>query len=350
MGRTHDPACLRLNPEISDAEVALAMQMEEVANQEMHRQSREVQHRLFLQQQRLEDASNQLWDPLWGEFPVPVAAMQRYRVHALFGCCPCCLVGCDAVGRKHWSKFLLSWSTLLGVLQVFALVVAILVHGGLAPFELNPMIGPPYYVFDALGAKNTSKILVRNEWWRLFSPMMLHAGWLHLLGNLMVQLRTGAMLEVVWGHSAWLFIYIVSGAFGVLCGCATTPLHLGVGSSGALCGLIGAWLMFILITWNQTTPVDIRLRNAQTFSVGMSIVTIVCLSFLPLMDFAAHVGGLSMGAALAMVLFGSRLQSNKWRISCQVSGALLTVAFLAGGFVWLLMFTTADPVMLELGE
>merc|ERR1711920_332500 len=143
----------------------------------------------------------------------------------------------------------------------------------------------------------------------------------------------------MWGHSAWLLIYVTSGIYGVLAGCATAPKHLGVGSSGSLCGLIGAWMSFILITWNQTTPVDIRLRNAQTFSVGMSVVTIVALSFLPLMDLAAHVGGMAIGAALAMILFGGRLQHATWRKATLAAGITLFVVLFTGVLIWLLCFT-----------
>merc|ERR1711879_647449 len=179
---------------------------------------------------------------------------------------------------------------------------------------------------------------------------MLHAGWLHLFGNLMVQFRTGTMLEVMWGHGHWLVIYVVSGVYGVLTGCATAPMHLGVGSSGALCGLIGAWLSFILITWNQTTPVDIRLRNSQAFSVGISVVTIICLSFLPLMDFAAHIGGLVMGSALAMILFGGRLQHSGWRRFTRASGIALFVLLYTGVFFWMFYFTEVDEAMLTSGN
>jgi len=212
----------------------------------------------------------------------------------------------------------------------------------------NPMLGPHYHIFDPMGAKNAARIRWNGEWWRLLTPMVLHAGWLHLLGNLSVQLRTGAMLEAVWGHTPWLCIYLASGAFGVLASCIATPDHLGVGSSGALCGLLGAWGSFILITWNQTSPVDVKLRNAQTFSVAMSVVLIIALSFLPLMDFAAHVGGLLMGAATAMVLFAGRLQHQAWSRSTRACGVFLLVAALSGTLAWFLTMTKPDEKLLEL--
>merc|ERR1719499_2376213 len=146
------------------------------------------------------------------------------------------------------------------------LVIAIVSHKGFVSMDENPMFGPHYYTLDVLGAKNVARIMVLNEWWRLVTPMLLHTGVFHLLGNLLVQLRTGSQLEYLWGHASWLFIYIVSGVYATLCSCVMLPGGLSVGSSGALCGLIGAWFAFTLITWYQTSPVDVDERDQTVVS------------------------------------------------------------------------------------
>jgi len=351
-GAGHDATCLQIAATTgggnADADLALAMQVEEMRAQAMYQEQEQVLRTLWQQQQNLENRENQLWDPLWGEVNLAPGAAQRFSQHMCFACCPCAMVGCKGSAHRVWRNFLVSWSFLTAALQVAALVGAIVLYGGLMPLTSNPMLGPHYHVFDGIGAKNAARILEYHEWWRLFSPMMLHAGWLHLIGNLAVQLRTGAMLEAVWGHTAWLFIYVTSGAFGVLASCVMTPNHLGVGSSGALCGLLGAWGSFILITWNQTSPVDIKLRNAQTFSVAMSVALIVGLSFLPLMDFAAHVGGLVIGAALSMAIFANRLQHPMWRRGTLVTGIASLIVVICGTLSWFLSQTTPDKALLSL--
>lgn len=198
------------------------------------------------------------------------------------------------------------------------------------------MLGPRLYVFDAVGAKNAARVLRFNEWWRLLTPMLLHGGWIHLIGNLLVQLQTGAMLEAMWGHTAWLLIYITSGAYGSLASCVVFPDRIGVGSSGALCGLIGAWLVFIPITWNQTLPLDVKMRNARFVTVGVSVFVIVGLSFLPLMDYAAHFGGLAMGISMSMAIFASRLQHRGWCWGTRLGGFALLASLTAGMLAWFL--------------
>merc|ERR1719361_2995435 len=100
---------------------------------------------------------------------------------------------------------------ILAVVQVLVLLAPLILGDGYASIKDNIMIGPYFYDLDRMGAKNTAKILRRNEWWRLLTPMILHAGWIHLISNLLLQLRTGLVLEVLWGSVAYIFIYVMSG-------------------------------------------------------------------------------------------------------------------------------------------
>jgi rhomboid protease GluP len=89
------------------------------------------------------------------------------------------------------------------------------------------------------GAKEAALIVDEGEWWRLFSPIMVHAGILHILPNVAIQvppppspfayhimdllpsasfsqLRVGGYLNLVFGTFNWFFIYLISGVFGEL--------------------------------------------------------------------------------------------------------------------------------------
>jgi len=43
----------------------------------------------------------------------------------------------------------------------------------------NPMIGPSADTLISLGAKSTTNIVNDQQYYRLFTPMFLHAGWIH---------------------------------------------------------------------------------------------------------------------------------------------------------------------------
>ena len=55
-------------------------------------------------------------------------------------------------------------------------LLAMIIECSLAPFAINPMIGPPPDALDYWGGKNAYKILNENEEWRLMTPIFLHAG------------------------------------------------------------------------------------------------------------------------------------------------------------------------------
>lgn len=323
---------------MTDAEMAMAMQLAEVEQQQ-----EDLRHG-----RQLADRRVRLVDPLWGEYTRSDGKEPYPWERCGFALCPCAMIGCKASAKRSWRNFLLSWAVASAMVQVAMLVVAILAFDGFVPLHDNPMLGPHYYALDELGAKNVARIMLSDEWWRLLTPMLLHTGVLHLLGNLLVQLRTGAQLEYMWGHTSFFFIYIVSGVYATLCSCVMLPGALSVGSSGALCGLFGAWFSFMIITWNQTLPHDIPERNQQVLSISFSILLVGGLSFLPLMDFGAHLGGMAAGATLAMPIFADRLQHEGYRWATRVIGILLAVGLFLALVGWLFFATEVDENLLRI--
>ena len=105
------------------------------------------------------------------------------------------------------------------LVQVLMLVVTIIISEGFAPMKLNPMIGPWPTVLNSLGAKNAALITYRGELWRLFTPMLLHAGLIHLAVNVLIQLRVGVLLELQWGLKHFSLIYVTSGLTSSIMSC-----------------------------------------------------------------------------------------------------------------------------------
>eukprot|EP00927_Polykrikos_kofoidii_P061334 TRINITY_DN56172_c0_g1_i1.p1 TRINITY_DN56172_c0_g1~~TRINITY_DN56172_c0_g1_i1.p1 ORF type:complete len:493 (-),score=36.99 TRINITY_DN56172_c0_g1_i1:122-1600(-) len=279
-----------------------------------------------------------LTDAVWGELRYAVGTEPTLKESLLFSCCPCvflsqwkCLGCCDlpanalVSARPHsgWNLLARSSAFHLAVLQSLALACVLVYGGGFAPLSLNPMVGPYHTVLDEAGAKNAARILYLGEWWRLLTPLLLHNGPLHLAMNLWVQLRTGVMLEVLWGRTIWVLIYIVSGGIGSLASCIFLPDVLSVGSSGSVCGLIGAWLVFTLLTWGQTLPRDVIERNVQLVALLLTSAMIGLLALVPMVDSAAHAGGLITGALLATVGFADRLQRRDHRRLVFAGGAVI---------------------------
>jgi len=79
----------------------------------------------------------------------------------------------------------------------------------------------------------------------LVTSMFLHGGWAHLIGNMWYLLIFGDNVEDLLGHGRFLAFYLVCGVFAALIHYATnanSPVTT-VGASGAIAGVLGAYLV-----------------------------------------------------------------------------------------------------------
>jgi len=82
-------------------------------------------------------------------------------------------------------------------------------------------------------------------WSTLFTSMFLHAGWMHIGGNMLYLWIFGDNLERVMGHGRFLVFYLICGlAAGfaqiVASGASNVP---SLGASGAISGVLGGYLL-----------------------------------------------------------------------------------------------------------
>src|SRR5262249_54172918 len=77
------------------------------------------------------------------------------------------------------------------------------------------------------------------------SANFLHAGWLHLIGNMWFLWLAGAILEDTWGRIIYPVFYIVAGAAALQFHAWLNPGSLtpAIGASGAVAALMGAFLV-----------------------------------------------------------------------------------------------------------
>jgi len=105
-----------------------------------------------------------------------------------------------------------------------------------------------------------SDIIQGQRLYTLFTSMFMHAGWLHLLGNMLYLYIFGDNVEDIFGHVGYFVFYIISGlvaSFTHIISILFAPeignfigvhqvsdLTVGVvGASGAISGVLGAYLV-----------------------------------------------------------------------------------------------------------
>jgi hypothetical protein len=136
------------------------------------------------------------------------------------------------------------------------------------------------------GGKNAVNILDDGEWWRLVTPIFLHAGIIHLLCNIAVQLETGAFFEREWGSTNWMIIYLGSAVGSSVLSVICMPNSVSVGSSGAVMGLFGGKLAELICRACESTktPQDrVRhsVRKEQLGGTLCAVTLVMAFSFIP---------------------------------------------------------------------
>jgi membrane associated rhomboid family serine protease len=78
----------------------------------------------------------------------------------------------------------------------------------------------------------------------LFTSTFLHAGWIHLVGNMWFLLAFGRNVECAMDHGRYLAFYVVCGLAAGLAQIASDPSSIVpiVGASGAISGVMGAYV------------------------------------------------------------------------------------------------------------
>lgn len=79
----------------------------------------------------------------------------------------------------------------------------------------------------------------------IFTSMFLHAGFLHIAGNMLFLWVFGDNLEDQMGHLGFLIFYLASGIAAALAHVAAAPGSVvpTVGASGAIAGVLGGYLL-----------------------------------------------------------------------------------------------------------
>jgi len=141
----------------------------------------------------------------------------------------------------------------------------------------------------------------------LLTSMFLHAGWMHLLGNMLYLWIFGNNIEDVMGHGRFALFYILCGILAALSHALTdpsSPIPM-VGASGAISAVLGAYLLLfprahvlVLMPMLGITRVAAGIVlgmwfATQLFSGGMSVG-----STGGGIAFFAHIGGFVAGMAL----------------------------------------------------
>jgi membrane associated rhomboid family serine protease len=162
-------------------------------------------------------------------------------------------------------------------------------------------------------------VYLRQEYYRAFTAMFLHANFLHILFNMLALLIVGPAVEVLLGKARFLALYLIAGLGGSVGSyLLSVPYVPGIGASGAIMGVMGAYVVIGLRRRLPVAPVVILL--VVNFAIGFSGD----------IDWRAHLGGLVTGAVLALLYdYAGGLRDRTADLAVTVGASAVVVGLLA---------------------
>ena len=140
--------------------------------------------------------------------------------------------------------------------------------------------------------------VLAGEWWRLLSSIFLHAGFSHLLLNMLALYFLGAFVESTFGAGRLLLAYFFSGVgsmltITILAIIIHTPDQLVVGASGAIMGLLGVIGANLLDGWRrERSQIAVKRLQFIFWVVGFQVVFDLAT---PEVSLLGHIAGLIWG-------------------------------------------------------
>src|SRR3954471_19734177 len=138
----------------------------------------------------------------------------------------------------------------------------------------------------------------RHEYWRLVAAMFLHANLLHWAAHSWALFQLGSLYEVMFGSVRFATIYFVTGLCASIAS-SLNPNHFSVGASGAILGILGAFIFSIRRSpqwrhepWTRGLTQQLVFWAAVNIVLGFSIRQI---------DNTAHIAGLISGLLLGLI-------------------------------------------------
>jgi membrane associated rhomboid family serine protease len=212
--------------------------------------------------------------------------------------CPTCVGEARAEFRRGAGRRMrirgLSMTRAIMVVTIAAFIWEVAVAG-----SSSLVTGPNGPQMINLGAA-FPPLIANGQYWRLVTPMFLHYGVIHIAFNMYALYLFGHEVERIYGRISFLLMYVLTGIGGNVASYVFgAVISVGAGASGAVFGMLGAFLAY-----------NYRRRNTAIGAmnvnwVGQIIVLNIFLTlWISAIDWRAHLGGFVTGIAMGALLDG----------------------------------------------
>lgn len=130
------------------------------------------------------------------------------------------------------------------IMTILLIVANVVIFGFELLLDMLGLLDPFIYAFGVVPYRVMHQFDVMMAF-SFFSSMFLHGGFLHLAGNMLYLWIFGNNVEDVLGHFRFLIFYFVCGILASLAQVLASAGSMipGIGASGAIAGVLGAYLV-----------------------------------------------------------------------------------------------------------
>lgn len=226
--------------------------------------------------------------------------------------------------KKHWQTPGFPWLTYI----ILALTVL---------FYVVQQIVARVYGFDLLFALlgKINVLIQAGEFWRLFTPALLHSSLIHLMFNMYALSILGRQIEPFYGKGRFVLLYVIGAFGGNVLSFALSDFN-SLGASTAIFALLAAEVVFI---WQNR---EVFGKQSQGILMNLAFVLVLNL-FIGISpgsntDNWGHLGGLLAGFFFAYMAgpllavrrgeVGLRLEDTRPKQQVWLAAVMVSLAFL----------------------
>ena len=148
-------------------------------------------------------------------------------------------------------------------------------------------------VLDKLGASRPLPFDLAQPW-RFITAVFLHGSLLHIGFNMWILMDLGPVIEELYGSAKYVFIFVLTGAFGYVV--SSFFGNFSIGASGSLLGLIGV----LLAITSRRSGIGMQMLRKQLiyWLIYIAVIGLIMRGT----DNYAHAGGLVSGFLLGKII------------------------------------------------
>ncbi|MBR5709744.1 MAG: rhomboid family intramembrane serine protease [Thermoguttaceae bacterium] len=182
-------------------------------------------------------------------------------------------------------------------------------------------------------------LVAAGEWYRIITCAFVHIGLVHILFNMVILWQIGNFVERLYGNLLFLVVYLGSAAAGSLMSLTASPTIISAGASGAIFGLYGALLAY-MVRRHGTIPLHMvsGIRNGAIAFIVFNLM----YGMQPGIDNWCHVGGL-LGGFFLGVIVAPPFESEERTRQCVIMSILGAAIVAAGSYSCL----SSNPTKLD---